>query len=169
MEKLASEVGTVLHRLGLRLATAESCTGGAVAAAVTGIPGSSEWFDRGFVTYSNESKTELLGVRPETLAAHGAVSERTVCEMVEGALAHSRADVAIAITGIAGPGGGTMSKPVGTVWVAWQRKGQPARARLYQLSGDRETVRRRAAQIALWGLVARLDPEHPLLREPPPA
>lgn len=168
MERLAKALGTTLQGQGLKLATAESCTGGWVAQAVTAVPGSSAWFERGFVTYSNEAKHEMLGVDSGTLEAHGAVSEQTVCEMVQGALSHSRADVALAITGIAGPAGGSLSKPVGTVWIAWQRAGQPPRARLYQLSGDRDAVRRRAAEIALWGLIARLEPDNPLVREPPP-
>src|SRR3569832_3035703 len=116
---LAATVGEALQRRGLLLATAESCTGGWVAQAMTAVVGSSQWFDRGFVTYSNAAKSEMLGVRGATLATHGAVSEATVREMVAGALAHSGAQVALAITGIAGPGGGCLFLSVGSVWLAW--------------------------------------------------
>ncbi len=119
LEALAQELGAALLAKGWRLAGAESCTGGWAAQACTAIAGSSAWFERGFVTYSNEAKQELLGVRAETLAAHGAVSEATAREMAGGALAHSRAQCAYAITGIAGPAGGSPDKPVGTVWFAW--------------------------------------------------
>src|SRR3990170_5584893 len=113
LEDLARQVGQALKRHGLMLATAESCTGGWVAQAVTSVSGSSEWFDRGFVTYSNQAKCEMLGVRPETLAAHGAVSEPTAREMATGALEHSGAGVAVAVTGVAGPTGGSPEKPGG--------------------------------------------------------
>jgi len=116
---LATLVGARLKAKGLKLATAESCTGGWVAQAVTSVSGSSEWFDRGFVTYSNQAKCEMLGVRPETLAAHGAVSEPTAREMAAGALEHSVAGVSVAVTGVAGPTGGSPQKPVGMVCFAW--------------------------------------------------
>ncbi len=125
---------------GERIATAESCTGGLVAAACTARAGSSDWFERGFVTYSNEAKTELLGVDAALLAAHGAVSEAVARAMVAGALARSRATLAVAVTGIAGPGGAVPGKPVGTVWLAWGRGGALQAERL-QLGGDRDAVR----------------------------
>ena len=153
IETLAQAVAERLHALGLRLTVAESCTGGWVAMALTGIEGSSEWFDRGFVTYSNRSKEQMLGVRAATLQAQGAVSEQTVAEMTDGALAASDADLALAISGIAGPGGGTPDKPVGTVCFAWQRKQQPARTARLRFSGDRQAVRRQAVAHALQGLL----------------
>jgi nicotinamide-nucleotide amidase len=119
----AEELVALAKKAGLRLAAAESCTGGLVAAALTDIAGSSTVFERGFVTYSNESKVEMIGVAPQTLAAHGAVSAPTAREMAEGALARSRADLAVAITGIAGPGGGSAEKPVGLVHFACARRG----------------------------------------------
>jgi nicotinamide-nucleotide amidase len=119
MNTLATQVGALLKSHGLMLATAESCTGGGVAQAITEVAGSSAWFERGFVTYSNLSKQQMMGVREATLKQHGAVSEMTVREMVAGALQHSAAQVALAVSGVAGPGGGTAEKPVGTVWFAW--------------------------------------------------
>src|SRR5215212_9301448 len=124
MTTLADEVGRRLKARGGMIATAESCTGGWVAQELTAIAGSSAWFDRGFVTYSNEAKQEMLGVRAETLARHGAVSEETAAEMARGALERSRGSFALAITGIAGPTGGTAAKPVGTVCFAWALKGR---------------------------------------------
>ncbi|MGL5977103.1 MAG: nicotinamide-nucleotide amidohydrolase family protein, partial [Aeromonas sobria] len=118
IEHLASELGRALGQRGWLAATAESCTGGGVASAITDIAGSSGWFDRGFVTYTNEAKQQMLGVSGETLAQHGAVSEAVVLEMARGALAHSSASISVAISGIAGPGGATEGKPVGTVWFA---------------------------------------------------
>jgi nicotinamide-nucleotide amidase len=155
---LATLVGTRLKAGGLTLATAESCTGGWVAQTVTAIAGSSDYFERGFVTYSNVSKEELLGVRGETLAHFGAVSEETAREMVLGALARSRAGVALAITGVAGPSGGTAAKPVGTVCFAWARRGaEAARAETRRFSGDREAVRRQAVIRALQGIIELLE------------
>lgn len=153
---LAARLGELLRRRGLFLATAESCTGGWICKAVTDVPGSSGWLDRGFVTYSNASKEEMLGVRAATLASHGAVSEQTVLEMVAGALAKSRAQVAVATSGIAGPDGGSPDKPVGTVWLAWSVPGRGGWAQRRDLAGDRDLVRRQAAQLALAGLVAAL-------------
>ena len=157
---LAEAAGTELQRAGRMAVTAESCTGGWVAKLLTDVGGSSAWFDRGFVTYSNAAKQEMLGVPEATLAAHGAVSEATVCAMAEGALAHSGGDLAVAISGIAGPGGGSAQKPVGTVWLAWARRDAaggigPAEARRCQFAGDREAVRAQAAAEALRGLMAR--------------
>ena len=138
-----------LRSAGLKIATAESCTGGLIAAACTTIAGSSDWFERGFVTYSNEAKTEMLGVAPELIAAHGAVSEPVARAMAEGAVARSRAQLAVAVTGVAGPGGGSPSKPVGTVWLAWARAGQPTRTELLKLAGDRRAIREQSVQHAL--------------------
>lgn len=138
------------------LVTAESCTGGWIAKTVTDIAGSSDWFDCGMVAYSYEAKQAMLGVRPETLEVHGAVSRETVIEMVSGALVHSGASVAAAVTGIAGPGGGSPDKPVGTVWIGWKRRGGYAEAKLFQFDGDRDTVRRQTVAAALRGLEALL-------------
>ena len=129
-----------LRRRRWRLATAESCTGGLIAAACTTLAGSSDWFERGFVTYSNEAKTELLGVDAALIASDGAVSETVARAMVKGALQHSRATLAVAVTGIAGPGGAVPGKPVGTVWLAWGTAHQVQAERL-QLEGDRDAVR----------------------------
>lgn len=156
MNLLASQVGAALHAHGMMLATAESCTGGGVASAVTEIAGSSAWFDRGFVTYSNQAKVQMLGVVPETLAHFGAVSEATVREMVEGALRNSQAQVALAVSGIAGPGGGTPEKPVGTVWFAWGIKDGVKIARLHRLAGSRAEIRTQAVRIALQGVIELL-------------
>jgi nicotinamide-nucleotide amidase len=137
-----------------RLVTAESCTGGWIAKTVTDIAGSSDWFDCGLAAYSYEAKQALLGVRPQTLETHGAVSRETAIEMVSGALVHSGASVAVAVTGIAGPGGGTEDKPVGTVWIAWKRRGGYPKAEVFQFDGDRESVRRQTVAVALQGLEA---------------
>jgi nicotinamide-nucleotide amidase len=149
---LAREVGAALAREGLLLATAESCTGGWVAECITDVPGSSRWFDRGFVTYSNAAKSELLGVDPGLIQVHGAVSEAAVRAMAAGTLRRSRAQVAVAVSGVAGPSGGTPDKPVGTVWFAWQRLGQDCRVRLERFDGDRRMVRRQAVAVALRGV-----------------
>ncbi len=154
---LARRVGARLKARGLELATAESCTGGWIAQAVTSVPGSSEWFDRGFVTYSNESKKELLGVRAGTLSRHGAVSPEAAKEMAAGALARSRAQVAVAVTGVAGPTGGTKEKPVGMVCFAWSRKGRVPESVTRRFSGGRESVRRQSVIVALQGLLERLE------------
>jgi len=153
MDDLAAQAGTLLKSHGLMLATAESCTGGGVSQAITEVAGSSAWFERGFVTYSNLSKQQMLGVSESTLIQHGAVSERTVREMVEGALKHSNAQVALAVSGIAGPDGGTPDKPVGTVWFAWGLKDAETHAQRYQLGGNRAEVRVQSVQIALQGVV----------------
>ena len=141
----------------LLIATAESCTGGWVAQVITHTPGSSAWFDRGFVTYSNEAKVAMLGVRPETLKKFGAVSPETATEMAVGALKNSNALIALSITGIAGPTGGSPGKPVGTVCFAWCRVGQTADTETRVFAGDREAVRRQAVIHALQGLLPRLD------------
>ena len=137
------------------LATAESCTGGLIAAACTELAGSSNWFERGFVTYSNEAKTELLGVNARTIAAHGAVSEAVVRDMVEGAVCRSHARVGVAVTGVAGPGGGSKDKPVGTVWFAFRVDGELT-SETAHIPGDRAAVRAATVQHALDGLVQRL-------------
>jgi len=153
LEELAGRAGKLLLEQGRMLVTAESCTGGWVAKCITDIAGSSAWFDRGFVTYSNRAKQDMLDVAAATLEVHGAVSADTVSEMVRGALAHSRADVAVAVSGIAGPGGGAPDKPVGTVWFAWLVPGGAPRVDRRQFDGDREAVRRQAVARALEGLV----------------
>lgn len=153
LDALSVALGEALAARGWMLATAESCTGGWIAEAVTATAGSSGWFDRGFVTYSNAAKIEMLGVSPGTLATHGAVSEATVCEMASGALEHSRADVSVAVSGVAGPAGGSAQKPVGMVCLAWARRGLPPRAVTLQLDGDREAVRRRTVEHALDELI----------------
>lgn len=153
IEELARVLGQSLLQRRAQCATAESCTGGLVAGAITGIAGSSSWFDRGFVTYSNEAKMELLGVPEATLREHGAVSEATARAMAEGALARSLADVAVAVTGIAGPGGGTPGKPVGTVCFAWAARTRPTIAATRRFEGDRAAIRHASVIEALLGLV----------------
>ena len=152
MDILAAQVGELLKSHGLMLATAESCTGGGVAQAITEVAGSSAWFERGFVTYSNRSKQQMLGVNESTLMQHGAVSEATAREMVAGALQHSEAQVALAVSGIAGPDGGTPDKPAGTVWFAWGLKDGVTIARMHRLNGDRAEVRAQSVRIALQGV-----------------
>jgi nicotinamide-nucleotide amidase len=156
---LSERVGRKLRASGQRLATAESCTAGWVAKALTDIAGSSQWFECGFVTYSNAAKIRDVGVSPRTLADHGAVSEATVREMAQGALRASGADIAVAITGIAGPDGGTPAKPVGTVWfgvASWQGGALSLACEAHLFAGDRELIRRRSVERALQ-LVLRLD------------
>ena len=149
-------MGERLKAARAQLVTAESCTGGWVAQAVTAIAGSSDWFERGFVTYSNASKEELLGVRAATLERHGAVSEETAREMVQGALARSNGSLALAVTGIAGPGGGSPDKPVGTVCFAWGH-GKAVITETRHFSGDRDSVRRQSVLHALEGVLRALD------------
>jgi nicotinamide-nucleotide amidase len=157
VNELAQKLASRLKAGKGMLVTAESCTGGWVAQELTAIAGSSSWFDRGFVTYSNEAKQEMLGVRAETLAKHGAVSEETAAEMARGALEKSRGTLSLAITGIAGPSGGTPAKPVGTVCFAWATKGQAPRAETKRFPGDREAVRRQSVEHALAGMLELLD------------
>ncbi len=140
----------------LRLTTAESCTGGLIAAACTDLAGSSAWFERGWVTYSNASKTEQLGVDAGLIARHGAVSEEVARAMAQGALRHARAQLALAVTGIAGPGGGSEAKPVGTVWFAWALPGGVT-SEMQRFSGDRAAVRSAAVQLSLARLLALVD------------
>lgn len=138
---LAQKLGEVLQKNKLSCVTAESCTGGGLAYAITSIPGSSEWFDRGFVVYSNLSKTELLGIPSDIIEKYGAVSKETAIHMAEGALKNSKADIAISTTGIAGPEGGSLDKPVGTVWFGLARKNQKAQTLCQVFSGDRKAIR----------------------------
>jgi len=154
IDAIVPALADALRQAGLRMATAESCTGGLIAGACTTIAGSSDWFERGFVTYSNEAKTEMLGVDPALIGGHGAVSEPVARAMAEGAIARSHAQLAVAVTGVAGPGGGSASKPVGTVWLAWARAGQPTRTELLNLSGDRRAVREQTVLHALQGMLA---------------
>ncbi|HPP46168.1 MAG TPA: nicotinamide-nucleotide amidase [Accumulibacter sp.] len=156
LEALASKVGALLLANGQRLATAESCTGGWVSQCLTAIAGSSAWFERGFVTYSNAAKHELLAVSNETLAMQGAVSEATAAAMALGALQHSHADWALAISGIAGPGGGSPGRPVGTVCFAWAASDGRSLTDTQHFTGDRQNVRAQAVAHALRTLIQRI-------------
>ncbi|EAR63068.1 CinA family protein [Neptuniibacter caesariensis] len=151
-----TEIADRLINKNHKIATAESCTGGWIAQEITALPGSSEWFDSGFVTYSNQSKKRLLGVKSSTLEEHGAVSEQTVLEMAEGALRNSDANYSVVTSGIAGPGGGTSEKPVGTVWIAWAGEEVGATAEKVVFKGDRESVRKQAVNYALEGILRKL-------------
>ena len=153
IHKSAEMLGEKLLKAGIVASTAESCTGGGVACAITEIAGSSQWFDRGFVTYSNESKMQMLDVQNKTLAMHGAVSEEVVIEMAQGAVKNSDADIAVAISGIAGPAGGSDDKPVGTVCISWYSSHTESKTQTYIFVGDRKAVRTQAIQVALDGLV----------------
>lgn len=152
LDHMALRLGERLRAARDFVVTAESCTGGWIAKAMTGVAGSSEWFDSGMVAYSYEAKQALLGVSPQTLEREGAVSRETVIEMVSGALVRSGASVAVAVTGIAGPGGGSADKPVGTVWIGWKRRGGYTRSELFHFDGDRDAVRRQTVAAALLGL-----------------
>ncbi|MGC9403030.1 nicotinamide-nucleotide amidase [Vibrio genomosp. F10 str. 9ZC157] len=156
-QSLSKQVGQLLFDRKQILATAESCTGGAVATAITDIAGSSSWFDRAFVTYSNEAKVEMLGVQTQTLDQYGAVSEPVVMEMVTGALTHSNATIAVSISGIAGPGGATEDKPVGTVCFAWADTNGWTKIDTVHFDGDRSSVRSQAVEYALQTLVGYLN------------
>ena len=151
--ELAARLGERLIKKQMRCVVAESCTGGLLSSIITAIPGCSQWFERGFVTYSNESKQELLGVSKEILKSHGAVSEATVRAMVSGALHNSHADISVAITGIAGPGGASKDKPLGTVWIAWAGTQQSIKVHCYHFTGDRIAVRNQAVAKSLDGLL----------------
>jgi nicotinamide-nucleotide amidase len=153
--ELAERLGAELKQRGLMIATAESCTGGWIAQAITAVPGSSEWFERGYVTYTYISKREMLGVRSETLGTHGAVSEETVREMALGAVERSHAQVSVAVSGTAGPSGGSPDKPVGTVCFAWAVE-NAVESDTRHFGGDREAVRREAVVHALTGVLKRL-------------
>lgn len=156
LDSLAERLGISLLGRGWKLVTAESCTAGWLPKVVTDIPGSSAWLDRGFITYSNEAKEEMLGVSATTLDRYGAVSAETVQEMVAGALTRSHAQVAVALSGIAGPSGGTDSKPVGTVWFAWALPSRGIEVQRVQFAGNREEVRHQAVRVALERLVELL-------------
>lgn len=151
LRSLAQRLGEALGAAGWTAATAESCTGGWIAKAITDVPGSSEWFGAGFVVYSNDAKTATLAVPADLIARHGAVSEPVVRALAERARERAAADVAVAVSGVAGPGGGTADKPVGTVWFAWASP-SGVRAERLQIDGDRERVRRRSVAHALEGL-----------------
>ncbi len=153
---LAAQAGAELKMRRMKLATAESCTGGGIGAAVTMVPGSSDWFECGFITYTNVAKSRMLNVSVETLKRYGAVSEAVVMEMTAGALAASSAGIAVAVSGIAGPGGGSAEKPVGMVCLAWAVKAHEATAETCYFSGDREAVRRQTVVHALNGVISRL-------------
>ena len=155
LERLAAKVGALLLANGQRLTTAESCTGGWVAQCLTAVAGSSDWFERGFVTYSNDAKTEMLGVPVATLLAHGAVSEATAAAMAQGALQHSHADWALAITGVAGPSGGSPEKPVGTVCFGWAGPDDRVDTQTLHFAGDRHAVRAQSVAHALTGVLQR--------------
>lgn len=161
LENLSMRVGEALKARAWLVATAESCTGGWIAQVLTAIAGSSDYVDRGFVTYSNEAKQDMLGVPAQTIARHGAVSEETARAMAAGALAHSRAQVAVSVSGVAGPGGGSARNPVGTVCFGWALNGAGATQRLIsariQFQGDREAVRRQSVQYSLQGLLRLLE------------
>lgn len=152
LRELAEGIAAQMLERKLMLVTAESCTGGFIAKVLTDLPGSSGWFDAGVVTYSYEAKEALLGVNPRTLERTGAVSEETVLEMVSGALARFGAGAAMAVTGIAGPSGGTEDKPVGTVWIGWKRRGGYAHAKVFHFQGDRDAIRRQTVAAALTGM-----------------
>ncbi len=152
----AEALGLALKQRHHTLVTAESCTGGWIAKTVTDIPGCSDWFDCGIAAYSYEAKQALLSVRAETLMEHGAVSQETCIEMVSGALINSGASMAVAVTGIAGPSGGTSDKPVGTVWIGWKRRGGYPEARVFHFEGDRDAVRRQTVATAMDGLLRLL-------------
>lgn len=156
IESLAAELVGELSAAGKHVATAESCTGGWIAQALTAVPGSSACFGLGVVSYGNEAKESVLGVSAEALSEHGAVSEAVVREMAGGVLRLSGADLAVAVSGVAGPGGGTDEKPVGTVWFAWARRDGLTDAALHRLDGDRTAIRAESVRVALEGLVARL-------------
>lgn len=152
---LVTQLAAALLARGAQMATAESCTGGLIAGACTDIAGSSDWFERGFVSYSNQAKTEMLGVDAALIEAHGAVSEAVALAMARGAVAHSRAQCSLAVTGVAGPGGGSPAKPVGTVWFGWCVDGHTD-AECLRFDGDRAAVRQQTVEHALKGLLRRL-------------
>ena len=153
LKDLAEELGICMKDKGIKLASAESCTGGWIAKIITDMPGSSEWFTGSVVCYSNESKVSLLGVRENTLTEFGAVSGDTVIEMVDGIFANTDADVAVGVSGIAGPDGGTEDKPVGLVWLSWGKRGKSVYAKPYNFEGDRDEVRKLSIAQALNNLL----------------
>ncbi|WP_271271812.1 CinA family protein [Aliamphritea hakodatensis] len=156
IEKRVRELATLAESQGVMIATAESCTGGGIATAITELAGSSAWFDAGFVTYSNQAKTRMLDVPASVIEAYGAVSEQVVQAMATGAVTNSQAHISVAVSGVAGPGGGTDAKPVGTVWIAWH-SAATSFTKVYQFAGDRAAVRLQAIEQALSGLIKLLD------------
>jgi len=154
--QIAQQVGEALLARGAKIALAESCTGGGIAEAITSVPGSSKWFEYGFVTYANEAKQSLLGVDNKVLQQQGAVSQQVVERMAQGAIQVSGADYAIAVSGIAGPDGGTADKPVGTVWICWVGPNQNLSQR-FQLAGDRLAIREQAIKISLQELLHHIN------------
>lgn len=158
-EPVVHELARALRRHSWRVATAESCTGGLLAAACTAVAGSSEWFDRGFVTYSNEAKTDMLGVPAELIARHGAVSAEVACAMAQAAMLRASAQLAVSVTGIAGPGGGLPGKPVGTVWIALATVQGGAQAECLALAGDRAAVREQTVAHVLQRLLQHVQAE----------
>ena len=156
MINLVQALADLLLAKRLRVATAESCTGGLLASWLTRLPGSSTWFECGWVVYSNEAKQTLLDVPANVLTNYGAVSEQTVVCLAESALQKARVDLAVAISGVAGPGGGSADKPVGTVWLAWAYRGEPTRSEKRLFSGSRESIQEQAAYVALEGLIRRI-------------
>ena len=157
MKTLLTQLADALRQRQNRLATAESCTGGWIAKVCTDLPGSSDWFDLGIVSYSNKAKQNLLHVKAGTLQQHGAVSEAVVLEMVQGVLLQSDANVALSVSGIAGPGGGSEDKPVGTVWFGWCLRGEAPLSQVQHFDGDRDQVRRQAVEFALRGVLQLLE------------
>ena len=161
MQTLLTQLADALRRRQYRLATAESCTGGWIAKVCTDLPGSSDWFELGIVSYSNAAKQKLLQVSTDSLQQHGAVSEAVVREMATGVLQQSGADVALSVSGVAGPGGGSKDKPVGTVWFGWRLRGEAPLAQVQHFDGDREQVRRQAVEFALRGVLQLLNDHSP--------
>lgn len=156
MKEIVEKIGAMAIRNKQKLAVAESCTGGWIAQELTAIAGSSEWFDCGFVTYSNDAKQRMLGVSGVTLQRYGAVSSEVVSEMAEGVIIQSDVGFSVATSGVAGPGGGSEEKPVGTVWFAWAVKGKPTEVLKFRFDGDRESVRKQAVRVALGGILKNL-------------
>lgn len=155
-DKLVAELAVQAQLKQIRIATAESCTGGWVAQELTALAGSSEWFECGFITYSNEAKQSMLNVPQALLASDDAVSESVVIAMATGAVENSRADLSVSISGVAGPGGGSPKNPVGTVWLAWYLEGNEVESRCYHFSGERSDVRQQAVEQAIKGLIKQL-------------
>ena len=155
-QELAAQVARLLVDKGLTLATAESCTGGAIGALLTSLAGSSSWFNGGVISYTNSSKINLLGVQSRLIDKHGAVSQEVVERMATGGREAMTSDVCVAVSGIAGPGGGTAEKPVGSVWIAWCGNGTAVSSKLYHLSGDRKEVQSAAVRLALKGIISRV-------------
>ena len=155
LKALAQNAGEIFMKAGCSVVTAESCTGGGIMKTLTDIPGSSQWCEAGFITYTNRAKTRLLGVPQELFSQVGAVSEEVVLAMADGALTNSDGTFSVAVSGIAGPDGGTPEKPVGTVWIAWSKAGGKATAKQFLFVGDRDAVRRQTIQAALHGLIER--------------